>query len=363
MEKTMSTIHTIRRALCVLVVALVAGMMFATVPAYAEDGDGYSYTIRVYGGNEGTLSGGDPAEYTVAYGEEFVLDRKWVTLNDGSKYYVKGFRESGQDELSHERFTVTEDKDFVVAYGVQRDLVSYTLHFVRSGTTQALADPVTYYGNKGDKPVAAAEFIEGYRPLYRNITGTLGDEGTNNWTFEYVREEQPATNTTTTTTTTNRQTTTTTTTTGGTTTGGNAAGGTAATGTTTTGGNAAGGTAATGNNAAGGNAAGGNAAGGNEASPEAAPPTEEIRDIDNPLAGGNQSGSSASASNGLGGSSASSGLGSGTGTSSADSSGAQNGQQEGIPVPVIFGIAAGVVLAVALILYFLKRRREDAIEL
>ncbi|MDO4890113.1 MAG: hypothetical protein Q3963_02035, partial [Coriobacteriaceae bacterium] len=82
---------------------------------------------------------------------------------------------------------VYEDLDFVVSYGVKGNMVSYTLHFVERGTGRVLADPVTYYGNLGDKPVAAFEYVSGYRPLYRNITGTLGPEGSNDWTFEYVR--------------------------------------------------------------------------------------------------------------------------------------------------------------------------------
>ena len=58
-----------------------------------------------------------------------------VSLNDESKYYVKGIRESGKgtEEVSETgsgqrvaAFTVDKDQDYVVAYGVLTNPVAYT---------------------------------------------------------------------------------------------------------------------------------------------------------------------------------------------------------------------------------------------
>ena len=277
-----------KRIIAICMVALVAALAFSVLPAYATAGDPYTYTVRVFGGNEGTYAGQEMYETTVAAGGEMKLsidDAK--ATND--KYYVKGFRVSGHDELfDRASFTVNEDMDFVVAYGVSHDQVSYTLNFVEYGTGRQLADPVTYYGNAGDKPVVAYEYIDGYRPRYLNITGTL-QEGGNSWTFEYIPATAAAT------------------TEGGaaggtegTATGGVPAGGTA-TGGTATGGAATGGTEGTATGGAatggttGGTATGGTAAGGTTGTAGTAggaaattPQTEEIRDIDNPLASGTE---------------------------------------------------------------------------
>ena len=184
-----------KRIIAICMVALVAALAFSVLPAYATAGDPYTYTVRVFGGNEGTYAGQEMYETTVAAGGEMKLnidDAK--ATND--KYYVKGFRVSGHDELfDRASFTVNEDMDFVVAYGVSHDQVSYTLNFVEYGTGRQLADPVTYYGNAGDKPVVAYEYIDGYRPRYLNITGTL-QEGGNSWTFEYIPATAAATTST-----------------------------------------------------------------------------------------------------------------------------------------------------------------------
>ncbi len=348
-------------------VAAVLCMAAAPSQAYA-----YQYTVRVLGGNEGTVGAStvqmqndDTKLGTVKDGivslqvdkGDFVkLDTGSVTLNDGSKYYVKGFRLSGQDAQHATSFAVIEDMDFVVSYGVQGDMVPYTLHFVEYQTGEVLADPITYYGNVGDKPVASFEYIPGYRPLYRNITGTLAASG-NDFTFEYVAlaEGETEQGTTTTTTTTVPGTTTTTTTPGTTTT----VPGTTTTTTTTVGGNAATGNAAAGNAAAGGNEEGegeegvaeGNAAanaGANAnagaapaaAQPATPPATEEILDTDNPLA---QSGSTATD-------------GGAATTGSAPLEGASNDQ--GIPMWVFWVIGIIVAAAAAGIAFFFYRRRR-----
>lgn len=304
-----------QRILCALILAalaLAAVLVVAPASAFA-----YDYTVRVWGGNESTTEGIIHQE-TVSGGRECTLDTSWATPKD-DKYYVKGFRVAGEDKLyPYSTFPVNEDMDFVVAYGIKGEQVSYTVRYVESGTGNELVgsesgqNSVTYYGNKGDKPVVAYEHIPGYRPLYRNITGTLKDEGQNNWTFEYIalaegeNEEgtTPATTTTTVTTTTGTSTTT--------------GGGTTSTGggTTSTGGGTPAATGAT--------PAAASPAAGIPTSPPR-PTTEQIRDIDNPLASGQNDAKSDS----------------------------------GIPVALIFGISAAVVAGLAALIYFLRRRSKN----
>ena len=294
-------------------VAAVAAVAATPSTALAEP---YQYTIRVWGGNQGTYDGANPAVYKVDAGSTFTLDEGKVTLTGGSQYYVKGFRVSGEDALAIESFTVSEDKDFVVAYGVPGDMVSYTVNFVEYGTGNALANDQgatsrTFYGKQGDKPIVPFEYIPGYRPRYLNITGTLGPEGTNSWTLEYIAL-------------TTEEVITVVVDEGGTT-GGGATGGAA--------GGAAGGTTGGTEGTPGGTTPGGTT-----------PGTETIIDIDNPLA----SGPSSSAS------------GSGSSSSASSGTGSTGGQQGGgLPVvAVIGGIGAAVAAAAAGIVAWLKRRKK-----
>ena len=184
-----------------LTAACALGFSFAlaAVPALADDD--YTYTVRVFAGNHGTVGGGSVMTVgdSYDYGSDARLDTSWVQLEDDSKYYVKGFRKSGSDDPKGEymAFNITEDTDLVVVYAVRGEMVSYTVSFVEYGTGNPLVSDagtssVTFYGKKGDKPVVPYEYITGYRPRYLNVTGTLGDEGTNNWTLEYIPLETVA---------------------------------------------------------------------------------------------------------------------------------------------------------------------------
>lgn len=185
-------------SVCVAIIAAMTALAAFALPAQATKGDPYTYTVRVWAGNHGTVNGMDTvATFTgVGYKTQFKLsDHFAVEVTDG-RYYVKGFRLSGTDNQKpkdgktnlRDSFTVTEDTDFVVSYGVRGKMVTYTLHFVESGTNRPLASDVVYEGMPGDKPVVAYEYIQGYRPLYRNITKTLSAEDSENeFTFEYVR--------------------------------------------------------------------------------------------------------------------------------------------------------------------------------
>ena len=158
-------------------------------PTARSADEAYTYRVRVFAGNKGTI-GGQPVVETsgLAYDAEWTFDIGTVKVTD-EKYYVRGIRESGLDNdmVSSAAFRVHRDIDFVVAYGVRGSEVAYTVRFVRDSDGAELAKPVTFYGNVGDKPVVACKFIEGYYPRYYNITGTLVENAAKNvYEFRYA---------------------------------------------------------------------------------------------------------------------------------------------------------------------------------
>ncbi len=199
--------------------ATLAVLMALAVPQAA--GEGYTYTVRIYAGQQGTMvgsgnNGGRISESgnmliceNVPYGNQIIFHNNMVELNDGSKYYVKGIRESGKgtDEVSETggsqrvaAFTVDKDQDYVVAYGVLTNPVAYTVNY-QTAAGRELAPSETYYGNIGDRPVIAYQYIEGYQPQAYNLTKTLSkDPAENVFTFIYspLPENTVYTNTTTT---------------------------------------------------------------------------------------------------------------------------------------------------------------------
>lgn len=325
-----------RPSIHVMLGALVASIFVAltmVTPAFAD----YGYTIRVFPGNRGTLSE-NPVSVTVSKGDTVDLYSIATATITDDRYIQTGFRQSGTDTLLGNGVIngVTEDMDFVVAYGVEANTVSYTLQFVEYETGKELAPSKTYFGREGDKPVAAYEYIEGYRPRYLAITGTLHGDEENVWTFEYIPLAEGETIVTTTTNTTTTYVTgpattqTVTTTEGGTTT---TSGGTTTTGGTTQGGaanqgNAEGGATANANQGEGGTAAG-NEGGAEESEPE----TQEILDLDTPLAGPDSGGTAASVAE-------------------------KSSHLLTNPV-AIAGIATAIVGALGVLLYLANRKKKD----
>ena len=175
----------IRRLAGMLLVLLVL-LQAAGVSALAVE---ETYQIRIYAGNVGaTISGGTVLQLTGTYGENITFSPDWVQLPADSKYYVRGVRESGLDNntVSNNVIHVTEDADYVVAYGIRGKLVAYTVNYVdTNGNT--LAPSQTYYGNAGDKPVVAYLYVDGYQPQAYNLTKTLSEnEASNVFTFVYT---------------------------------------------------------------------------------------------------------------------------------------------------------------------------------
>lgn len=176
---------------CAVLVAcvLTLGIQAATSEeAFADENSSYSYSVTLYAGN-GTIDGAASKSYgPYGYGKSCTI--AWQTLNiqpDDDKYYVKGIRLAGHDELAESgNIEVTQDLQYVVAYGMKKDQVAYTINYVDANGTQ-IADSETFYGNIGDKPVIAYRYIEGYQPTNAyNLTGTLkGNAEDNVFTFKY----------------------------------------------------------------------------------------------------------------------------------------------------------------------------------
>lgn len=166
---------------------------------------GYTYTVRLFSGAQGTIDGekvcriqgsavpGSSGEvYEISglrYGEQVTFNvQSGVTLDGSSKYYVRGIRQSGADNstVGNLSFTVTGDQDYVVAYGIKGATVAYTVNYLDEAGN-ALAPSETYYGNVGDKPVVAYQYIEGWQPQAYNLGKTLVEDVAENvFSFIYI---------------------------------------------------------------------------------------------------------------------------------------------------------------------------------
>lgn len=254
-------------------------------PAFAAEPAGepsqenpYTFTVTLSAGNQGTFGGEDKIEVTdltsATSSVDFSACQDQLQLQDSDKYYAKGIRLSGRDndDASYSPTwttgQVTEDADYVVAYGMKGNMVAYTVQYLDEDGNE-LAPSDTFYGSIGDKPVVAYQYIEGYLPQAYNLTKTLSaNEADNVFPFVYTPSSETQTVVETI-----QEGATVVTVPGATTT---------TDGTTTTTGTAAAGTTAVGAAAAGAGAGAG-AAGGAGAAEAAGGETEEITDDEVPL--------------------------------------------------------------------------------
>ena len=173
-------------ALCILL-AMAVGLC---VSAAAAD---RTYTVRIYAGNQGTLTVGDGNVWIqqLQYGDTVSFNPSMVELPEDSRYYVRGIREAGldNDAIGYSSFRVTRDIDYVVAYGILSTAVQYTVNYLSEDGT-ALAPSQVFYGNVGDRPVVAFAYVEGYQPQAYNLTKTLTENpGENVFSFTYREVE------------------------------------------------------------------------------------------------------------------------------------------------------------------------------
>lgn len=164
-----------RIKLFVSLFGLVCVFLCGSRNAFADE---YTYKVRVFAGNQGTIGGStvvvDPDSFTPGD----------VTVSS-DRYYAKGIRESGKDINPYRTDlpdSVDHDTDFVVVYGLNTDLVTLTIRYLSTDGAQ-LAENRVLYANAGDKPMVKALYIDGYAPEYLYITQTLSGDAT--WEFRY----------------------------------------------------------------------------------------------------------------------------------------------------------------------------------
>lgn len=196
--------HTMRHlgaALFGVVLMLLLALCMGLPAAASAAPDDTTYTIRLYGGNRGTVNGRDMVEWTgVHYGDTVDLGQANITVTDG-KYYAKGARPAGLDNVKDVVYvadvdangklsgtvTVTEDADYVIAYGVLADRVEYTVRYVDAAGNE-LAASQKFMGDIGDTPATAAPYFENYVPnAYTATLALTGDPDQNVITFTYAR--------------------------------------------------------------------------------------------------------------------------------------------------------------------------------
>lgn len=167
--------------------------------------DEYTYTVRLYAGNQGALkSGGIDVNSQSAvvsskgscveisglkYGDMVSIRPQDAADVTDERYYVRGVRRSGRDNAEAESpaFYVASDRDYVVAYGIKGDMVAYTVNYQdEDGNTLMSSD--IYYGNIGERQYVSSRYIEGYQPSALNMVKTLSANAAENvFTFQYVR--------------------------------------------------------------------------------------------------------------------------------------------------------------------------------
>ena len=171
-----------------LVSLLTVSMTIGASTMSVMAADGYTYKVTLSAGNKGTINGQDKIEKADLFSGSIVTFNLNAVQVTDDKYYVKGIRLSGRDNdeaLASPSFDVTGDADYVVAYGIKKDMVAYTVNY-QDASGKALAESQTFYGNVGDKPIVAYQYIENYIPDALALTKTLSNnESENVFTFTY----------------------------------------------------------------------------------------------------------------------------------------------------------------------------------
>lgn len=202
---------------------LIMSVMVLTtgLTAFAADDEEYTYTVRLYAGNQGELTeagitasrkgaagpegvsikydGGRATVTGLKYGDTVYISYQDAAAVTDEHYYVKGVRRSGRDnsEATESAFSVGSDRDYVIAYGIKGDMVSYTVNYVDEDGNELLGSD-TYYGNPGERQYVSARYVDGYQPQAYNLVKTLvQNEAENVFDFVYTpvpegTEETPA---------------------------------------------------------------------------------------------------------------------------------------------------------------------------
>ena len=178
-----------RIAVLVLSACLVFGMM--TVSAF-----GYGYELTVDSGNGSFVDSEDTLSGTTA---SIDIDNAKLTVGDTtvdidapSNHFVIGMRVTGHDNSEVLTGSVNladynEDTSLVVAYGLESNMIKYTINYVAVDGGATVHPSEEHYGVVGQKPVVSYKYVEGYLPDAYNRTGTLTRDGENVFTFYYYQ--------------------------------------------------------------------------------------------------------------------------------------------------------------------------------
>lgn len=163
-----------------LLMLLAVLCLMTTMLPISGSADVRKYSVRFFGGNKGSIVGGNPdpvpATGTVAFPS--------VTVDEG--YYLKGFVEGGKDTRNFESVpgsvsmsALQRDIDYVAVYGIKGTEVKYTVQYLLNGTSTKLAPDGTFYAGVGDRPISSYIYIEGYQPYLRSTKTLVADESQN----------------------------------------------------------------------------------------------------------------------------------------------------------------------------------------
>jgi len=193
--------HIKRLFALIIVLALITSLTTTAFAALAKN----EYIVRLYIGAQGTHPDGAYSYKVVERGKQCNLSDivNAVSLPAGSKYYVKGIRESGKEEQHVLAITnVDKDQDYVVTYGIRGDEVRYRVRYINASTKEDMPNSPAeqwFTANRGDKVYVAYVEFPGFRPNAYNLARTITED---EYTFVFEYSPVPTTTTTTTTTTT-----------------------------------------------------------------------------------------------------------------------------------------------------------------
>ena len=198
-------------AMLVLSLGMIAAPFVGKQTVYAAESAGaadeYTYTVRILGGAQGKVTGGPASANGVSpavsgndivytglkKGDRITFDTSMVSVNNPEKYRATEIRLSGRDNqdltASVQSFSVTEDRDCVVAYNVRSaNELSYTIYY-RDTAGNNIADPVTLHGNAGETMVVGAKWSDTHFPNAYNREIEFGNG--DSYTFTYQPNPTP----------------------------------------------------------------------------------------------------------------------------------------------------------------------------
>lgn len=166
------------RQFFVLFLVLTLFMCFG-IGAWA-DGE-YSYTVRVFGGNQGSVVN-HANQANIPYDGSFTFNVQSDVTVTNSKYVVRGLRESGKDNseiitpsssTNEINVRVVRDQDYVVAYGIPGNEVALIIRCTTADGTDLGVQEV-FYGEPNSTILIKTPYVEGYRPSANFATAKLG---------------------------------------------------------------------------------------------------------------------------------------------------------------------------------------------